>query len=288
VFTEESSQQLTPLPEEHAEPPAPVPGAEVQPLSTALWWKSWFDVATGVGVWFVSVLLIVIIPTLYALPYLFYRIVKLGPPSPQALASDKMLLFYSVVGILPTHLLTLVLVWLVVTEGGRRPFWKTIGFDWPQSTSPMTATLLSVLLAILLFGLAWAVTMLYGQRKTDLDIIIESSIYTRIATAFVAVATAPLIEELVYRGVLYRALEKAAGVGLAIVIVSLLFAGVHVFQYRNNIAVIVVISLLSVTLTVARAVTGRVLPSFIIHLVFNGIQSVLIVLGGFIDKDFLK
>ena len=41
-------------------------------------------------------------------------------------------------------------------------------------------------------------------------------------------------------------------------------------------------------LTVARAVTGKVLPAFIIHLVFNGIQSVLIVLGAFVDKDILK
>jgi hypothetical protein len=52
--------------------------------------------------------------------------------------------------------------------------------------------------------------------------------------------------------------------------------------------VIAVITLLSITLTVARAVSGKVLPGFIIHLVFNGIQSVLIVLSGFIDKDILK
>jgi membrane protease YdiL (CAAX protease family) len=52
--------------------------------------------------------------------------------------------------------------------------------------------------------------------------------------------------------------------------------------------VIVVITLLSVILTVARAVTGKLLPSFIIHLVFNGVQSVLIVLSGFIDKDLVK
>jgi len=79
-----------------------------------------------------------------------------------------------------------------------------------------------------------------------------------------------------------------AGVGVAIGIVSLLFAGVHVFQYRNNLAVIVVITLLSITLTVTRAITGKVLPAFIIHLVFNGIQSVLIVVGGFVNKDIFK
>ena len=233
-------------------------------------------------------MLLVFIPVIYVLPYMVYRIVKLGAPSPEALASDKMLIFFSVAGILPTHMLTFVLVWAVVSYAGRRPFWKNIEFDWPPNSSPAMTTMLSIVLAIILFSLAFAITMFYGDRKTDLDIMIQSSVYTRFVTAFVAVVTAPLIEELVYRGLLYRALEKAAGVAIAIVVVSLLFAGVHVFQYRNNLAVIAVITLLSITLTVARAVSGKVLPAFIIHLVFNGIQSVLIVLGAFVDKDILK
>jgi membrane protease YdiL (CAAX protease family) len=181
-----------------------------------------------------------------------------------------------------------VIVWLVITYGGRRPFWQNIEFDWPKNSSPMVISLVCVLAGTVLFLLALAVTSLYGEHKTDLDLLIESSIYTRLATAFVAVATAPLVEEVVYRGLLYRALEKAAGMGVAIALVSLLFAGVHVFQYRNNIAVIIIITLLSFTLTISRAVTGKMLPAFIIHLVFNGIQSVLIVLGGFIDKDIFK
>jgi membrane protease YdiL (CAAX protease family) len=288
VFTEEPSQQVTPLPEERAEPPALRPVAEIQSTATTPWWLAWIDVAKAIGVWFISVVLLAFVPVFVAVPYLIYRIAKAGAPSPEALMSDKMLIFFSVAGILPTHLLTLVVVWLVVTNGGRRPFWKTIGFDWPEGSNPVMVTMLSVLVAILLFGLALGVTFLYGERKTDLDMLIESSNYTRIATAFVAFATAPLVEEIVYRGVVYGALEKAAGTAITIAIVSLLFAGVHVFQYRNNIAVIVVITLLSITLTVARAVTRRVLPSFIIHLVFNGIQSVLIVLGGFVDKNIFK
>lgn len=246
------------------------------------------DVGIGVGVWAASVMALLIIPLFYAIPYLVYRIIKLGPPTAEALSTDKGLIFFSVVGILPSHMLTFVFVWLVVTYGGRRPFWRNIDFDWPKNTNPVTVTLLSVLVATLLYGLAFGVTTLYGDRKTDLDILIQSSIYTRIATAFVALVSAPLVEELIYRGLLYRALEKAAGMGIAIALVSLLFAGVHVFQYRNNIAVITVITVLSITLTVVRALTGSVLPAFIIHLVFNGIQSVLIVLGGFIDKDIFK
>jgi uncharacterized protein len=288
VFTEEPSQQITPLAEEHAEPPEPRPSAIVQARPETPWLSAWSDVGVSMGVWVASVVLLLIVPLIYTLPYLVYRIAKYGPPTPEALASDKQLIFYSVIGILPTHMLTFVIVWLLITYGGRRPFWKNIEFEWPRNSSPVVVTLVSVLVATLLFFLALGVTSIYGERKTDLDILIESSIYTRIATAFVAVVTAPLVEEVVYRGVLYRALEKAAGMGVAVALVSLLFAGVHVFQYRNNVAVIIVITVLSITLTLARALTGKLLPSFIIHLVFNGIQSVLIVLGGFIDKDIFK
>ncbi len=290
MFTEEPSQQQTTwLPEdEHAEAPAIPVAAPVQPTPKPEWWAAWIDVGIAVAAWIVSVIFLLFVPVIYALPYMIYRIVKTGAPSPEALASDKMLIFFSVAGILPTHLLTFVVVWAIVSYAGRRPFWKNIEFDWPPNSSHMMTTIVSVGLALVLFSLAFLITSLYGERKTDLDLMIESSIYTRIATAFVAVVTAPLVEELIYRGLLYKALEKAAGVAVAIGVVSLLFAGVHVFQYRNNLAVIAVITLLSVTLTVARAVSGKVLPAFIIHLVFNGIQSVLIVLSGFIDKDILK
>jgi membrane protease YdiL (CAAX protease family) len=304
VFTEESSQQVTPLSEEHADPPATVLAAEVQPTPTSEpvdWWRQWFDVGAAVLIWVVSVILLVFVPVIFALPYMVYRIATSGGAiSPEAIGSDKTLLFLSVLGILPTHLLTLVIAWMVVSEGGKRPFWKMIGFDWPEGTNKTIGTLLSVGLALALLGLAYLVTNFFGGQKTQLDLLIESSLATRFATAFVAFATAPLVEEVIYRGVLYPAfekigrtvvlflnpaLEKPLGMGIAVIFVSLLFAGVHVFQYYNNISVILVITILSFTLTTVRAVTGKLFPAFIIHLVFNGIQSIILVLAPFIDKS---
>ena len=207
MFTEESSQQITPLPEEHAEPPAISASEQPQPIPKKEWLTPWTDVGIAVAAWVVSVLLLVFVPVIYALPYMIYRIVKSGAPSPEALTSDKMLIFFSVAGILPTHVLTFVLVWAIVSYAGRRPFWRNIDFDWPANSSHTMTTLISVVIAIVLFSLAFLITMLYGERKTDLDLMIESSIYTRFATAFVAVVTAPLIEELIYRGLLYKALD---------------------------------------------------------------------------------
>jgi membrane protease YdiL (CAAX protease family) len=227
--------------------------------------------------------MLLFVPVILALPYLMYRWRATGLPSAEALTSDKTFIFISIAAILPTHLLTLGLVWLVVTEGRKKPFWKTIGFDWPRFTHPVVTTLVCVFIAAVLLGIGYVVTAVWGGSKTQLDLLVESSIPARFATAFVAVFTAPLVEELVYRGVLYSAIERALGVAVAVGAVSLLFAGVHVFQYINNVSVITVITLLSFTLTGVRASTGKVLPCFIIHLVFNGIQSLVIALSPFID-----
>jgi CAAX protease family protein len=278
VITNEPSPLLTPIateppgfPEEV--PPSPSPRA-----------AAWFGLLKAFLIWVASVLLLVFVPLIVALPYLAYTWIKSGPPRADELMADKTLLFLSILGVLPTHLITLGVVWLIVTEGGRYPFWKTIGFEWPKSLSPIKWGLISAMLAGVLLGIGALVTSLYGGNKTQLDLLVESSTQARWATALIAILTAPLVEEVIYRGVLYSAVERVLGIGWAIAIISMLFAGVHVFQYSNNIAVIIVITLLSISLTVVRGLTGKVLPSFVIHLVFNGVQSLILLLTPFIDK----
>jgi membrane protease YdiL (CAAX protease family) len=208
--------------------------------------------------------------------------VKTGsPPEIQTLISDKVLLFLSIASVLPAHLLTLGLIWLVVTQGRKYPFWPSINFQWPKYLSPAAGVIICAVIATVLFVIGAAATYFFGGSKTQLDALVESSIAARLATALIAVLTAPLVEELIYRGVLYSALERAVGKAITVGVVSLLFAGVHVFQYIENIAVIAVITLLSFTLTLVRAKTGSVLAPFVIHLIFNGIQSVIIALSPF-------
>ena len=285
MITNEPSTQQTPLsteradlPQEHASysfPPPPTPETETH--ETNPWLKLVFAILT----WFGSVLLLLFVPAIVAIPYFIYLWRTHGLLRPEALATDKTFLFISILGIVPTHLLTLLLVWLVVTEWRKQPFWKTVGFEWPRRERGFIYTALCVLAAGVLLAIGFLVTNFWGGSKTQLDLLVESSIPARLATAFVAVFTAPLVEELIYRGVLYSALERTLGRAIAIFAVSLLFAGVHVFQYINNIAVITVITLLSFTLTFVRAYTGKLLPSFVIHLVFNGVQSLIIALAPF-------
>jgi uncharacterized protein len=286
VITNEPSQQVTPLSDEQAGFPEPVVPDHLTPppAPETMLPSPWFAVIKAFFVWVLSVVLLIVVPLGVALPYLIYQIYKFGPPRPEALSEDKTLIFLSILGVLPTHLLTLGLIWFLVTKAGKEPFFRALGFQWPKNISPWVATLLCFLLALGLLVIGWGVTTLLGGNKTQLDLLVESSIASRVATALVATLTAPLVEELIYRGVLYSALERAAGRAISVLIVSLLFAGVHVLQYSNNIGVIVVITILSFTLTLARAYSGSILPPFIIHLVFNGIQSLFILLTPFLPK----
>ncbi|HUS12926.1 MAG TPA: CPBP family intramembrane glutamic endopeptidase, partial [Pyrinomonadaceae bacterium] len=71
----------------------------------------------------------------------------------------------------------------------------------------------------------------------------------------------------------------------AVLLVSALFAGVHLLQYFDNFGVVAVITILSVSLTLVRARTGRLLPSFVIHLVFNTIQAAVLIVQPFVGKS---
>jgi membrane protease YdiL (CAAX protease family) len=238
----------------------------------------------AIVVWFASVVCLILVPLILVAPYVVYRYMN-GPLRPEEMAGDKMFIFLSILGVIPAHLVTLLIVWAVVSRWGRYPFWKSVGLSAPQNVGLGTTIALSGGLAVVLLVIGGVVTSWYGGEKTQLDQLINSSYQARLATAFLAFATGPLIEELVYRGVLYPAFARVVGVVGAVVLVSIMFAGVHVLQYKNNLAVIGVILMLSIALTLVRAYSHYLLPSFIIHLIFNGLQSLYLIVQPLIEKS---
>jgi membrane protease YdiL (CAAX protease family) len=228
--------------------------------------------------WFLSLVLMVCVQFVILLGYIPYLTSQHITPTEEFLRQDKTFLLLNVLGFFPIHLLTLVLAWVVVTQRGKFSFRSMIGWSWPSRREVW----ISIGLAILLFGAAAVLAALFGGQETELDRIVRSSRPTALVLAIVAVATAPLAEEIIFRGILYSALQRSIGVAAAIVIVASLFAGGHVYQYWPNIGVISAIVLLSLSLTLVRAYSGRLLPCFIIHLVFNGITSVGILLSPYV------
>jgi membrane protease YdiL (CAAX protease family) len=236
-----------------------------------------WGVLAGLLTWLGSVVLLFGMALLFLIPYLAltYR----GPL--EALVTDKTAILLQILSAFPAHLLTLGIAWAVVTRFGKRPFWRTLGFEWSERVGFWTSAGLAV--GLLAFGIF--LTKLIGGEQTQIDQIVNSSSASRYALAILAATTAPFVEEVVYRGVLFSALQKAAGMAWAVVGVSVLFTLVHVLQYYNNLGVIIVISMLSISLTLVRAFTGRLLPCFVMHLIFNGIQSILIIVEPYLPQS---
>jgi uncharacterized protein len=226
--------------------------------------------------WVGSVALL-LLPQILAIPYLIshYRGVQI---TRELLIADKTFVLINVLGLVPAHALILLLAWGVVTRLGKLSWRKALGWSWKPSFRFRD----SVAVAILLFIVAMVVIYTFGGQETDFEKLLLSSRAAALIIAVIAATTAPLVEEIIYRGILYSALQRAAGPLLAIIVVTSTFAGLHVLQYWPDIGAISAITLLSLAITVVRARTGRLLPCVVIHLVFNGIQSLIIILDPYV------
>jgi membrane protease YdiL (CAAX protease family) len=167
------------------------------------------------------------------------------------------------------HVAGFVAAWLVVTKIGRQPFWRTLGWGW----IPQFRLVHAIGLAFLMIGVAVLLERTLPHEETDLEKLLKMGMAIRIMVAALAVVTAPLIEEIVYRGVIYSSVEGLMGKAAAVTFVTLLFALVHAPQYWGSVAALASILSLSFVLTLLRAWTGKLLPCYATHLVYNSIQA---------------
>lgn len=244
---------------------SPIPANVEQPETKNRLWGP----GTGLVVWFSSVALIFGFQMVAIFFYLAFKFSQTRT-LPKTLEIDSLLAGLSIGSTFPAHLMTLFICWFVVTDRGRRPFLKTLGWGWHSQFKWGHA----VALAFLLTG----VTILFEKRlphkETDLEKLLKMGAMVRYLIAFLAVVTAPMVEEVVYRGILYTGIEKAWGKYAGIGFVTLLFALVHVPQYWGSVAAITAILTLSLMLTILRSWSGSLLPCVATHLVYNGIQAI--------------
>lgn len=176
-------------------------------------------------------------------------------------------------GTLLGQIFTVILSWIIVTELGAQPFLKTLGWSWTERFKLRHA------LAIVggMFVLGLAIDKLLPRHDTSMEEFLKHGLWLKILLAVVATVGAPIAEEVTYRGVLYPAIERMAGRWAALLVVTILFWGIHVPQYIESIATMTSVLVLSLILTGVRMYTRQLLPAFVIHTVFNGIQGVALI-----------
>jgi membrane protease YdiL (CAAX protease family) len=234
----------------------------------------------AVAVWIASILAIVIIPSLFLLPYVISQ--RSAPGGNQAigelLKSDPTAIILQIIAIVPAHLLTLALAWVIVTKLNQFSFRETLGWE---SGGMKWQHYLGIL--VFFFAVAMIVGNYFPEQENELTRILSSSRWAVYLVAFMAIVTAPIVEEVIYRGILYSAFQRTLGMGVAVAAVTLMFALVHVPQYYPSYSTISLLLLLSLILTMIRARTGNLLPCIVLHTVFNAMQSILLILEPYIN-----
>ncbi len=106
-----------------------------------------------------------------------------------------------------------------------------------------------------------------------------------VSLVITAVIAAPIVEEMVFRGVVMRGLRSRLPLLVVIVAQGLLFGAAHVDPVRGagNVGLVLVLSGVGIAFGVAVALLGRIGPSMVAHAIFNG-AVLLIVLSGVADR----
>ena len=192
-----------------------------------------------------------------------------GPEQPAARAN--------VVAILAVqslfYLLLLLYIFSVVRLKHRLPFWA--GLRWPRSPGTGAANFIFA-------GVALAVLVQILSLPTKTRLPIERLFYSQEAAYLLAafgILVAPLVEELIFRGFLFAALERTWGLRAAVWSTSLLFATIHVPQLRGGAPQVAAIFGVGVVLAWVRGHTGSLAPPYFVHLAYNTTLFMLLYLG---------
>ena len=235
----------------------------------------------GLRVWLFSIVSVIVLPlfALAALAMVSRIRGESGPGSDlESLAQTPRGALIQVISTVVAHVLTLAICLRVVMRASDRHFAVPLGLRWPKGSDASTKTVAlmgsfsAVAMTVLLASL-WPL-----QTNLIFGLLLSSSNAAQIATILMIIVSAPLAEEIVYRGVLFGSVRRCFGNRASTIIVALLFALVHVPQYSGSLALIAGITVLSFTVTYVRATTKAILPGILIHAAYNASGVIFILL----------
>ena len=163
------------------------------------------------------------------------------------------------------------------TDIGLTPRWADIGWGpviWLAALgAQMAMAAIVVGLDVPISSNTDGVTELQADRTYIVSLVIT------------AVIAAPIVEEMVFRGVVLRGLRSCTPVVLAIVLQGVLFGTAHFdpIRGRGNLGLVMVLSGVGIVFGAAAVLLRRIGPTMVAHAIFNGVV-LTIVLTGVVDR----
>lgn len=151
-----------------------------------------------------------------------------------------------------------------------------ISFDYEVSNRLMVMLGLGLALSVLVASalVATLFPWLIPEAETPLEQLLGTP-QAIVLFAIYGVALAPALEELTFRGFLFRAFEDIFGVSAAVWATALVFAAFHMLQLWPNWPAIIVILGVGYVLSKLRERTNSIIPGFIVHTVYNAVLFLL-------------
>lgn len=199
--------------------------------------------------------------------------IYLGAP---ALTSDPVTL--GMTQILMTNLLNglvLFYIYRTVTVKYRSPFWSSLKWKGPTAAPAGRFLVLGGLLAVVMGALS---SRIPGIEDLPVSGLLEHA-QTAVFLGVTAIAVAPLVEEVVFRGYIFPVLERRWGSAAAVLLTALMFTSLHVTQLWGSWMAVSLILLVGLALSLVRARTGALLPAYLLHLAYNTTLCLLSLVG---------
>jgi membrane protease YdiL (CAAX protease family) len=158
------------------------------------------------------------------------------------------------------------------------PLLKSLGWV-PQSFSAINLAAWGIFLFFIGFALQILLRMPV-ETQTPFEKMLYSDPFSRFAIAAFGITVGPVIEELLFRGLLQPVLVSATGVFPGILITALLFAALHLQQNAFLWQSGVIIGIAGFGFGVARHITGSTRASSIMHVAYNALPFAATLLQG--------
>ncbi len=185
--------------------------------------------------------------------------------SAEAVQSDTVFLL-----ILQTVFYEFILAFLVLLARlqHQQPFWRSLGWKKPSLRQITGYLLAGCSLAI---AVNFALWLQPDAKDFPLEKMFDSATASYALAAF-AIAVAPVVEELVFRGILFAVCERVVGVRFAVLTTAVLFAALHIPEYWGAWNHAFIILLVGMVFSLTRALTGRLTPSVFLHIGYNSLM----------------
>ena len=166
-------------------------------------------------------------------------------------------------------------IYFLVAVDHRQPFWPTLRWRritvWQALGCLAGGTLMTV--AIALFP-----PVLPDATKFPLESLFNSRAAAYAIGAF-AILVAPVMEEMIFRGILFAIFESQVGLRFAILITAILFGGLHVPEYWGAWNHMFLIFLVGLVFSLARGRSGSLAPSVFLHVGYNASMMIILFLS---------